>query len=72
MYAGVPSALPGNVSALPLADEGMKVRSPMLLPGSIRPSGLASPQSTTNVSPCLPTMMFPGLMSRWSTPREWA
>ena len=33
---------------------------------------LARPQSTTSVSPCLPTMMFAGLMSRWITPREWA
>ena len=26
----------------------------------------------TRVSPCLPTMMLPGLMSRCSTPRAWA
>ena len=41
-------------------------------PGSVRPSGLARPQSTTSVSPCLPTMTLPGLMSRCSTPRLWA
>ena len=40
--------------------------------GSARPTALASPQSTTSVSPCLPTMMLAGLMSRWITPREWA
>ena len=36
------------------------------------PSALARPQSTTSVSPCLPTMTLPGLMSRCSTPRLWA
>ena len=40
--------------------------------GSARPVALARPQSTTRVSPCLPTMTFPGLMSRCSTPRLWA
>ena len=40
--------------------------------GSAFPSGLARPQSTTRVSPCLPTITLPGLMSRWSTPRLWA
>ena len=35
-------------------------------------SGLASPQSTTRVSPYLPTITLAGLMSRCSTPREWA
>ena len=54
---------------LPLAELGTSVRSPESDPGSTRPSGLASPQSTTSVSPCLPTMMLPGLMSRCSTPR---
>ena len=38
--------------------------------GSARPTALASPQSTTSVSPCLPTMMLAGLMSRWITPRR--
>ena len=72
MYAGVPRALPGSVSELPLADDGISSRSPESVPGRARPVGLASPQSTTRVSPCLPTMIFAGLMSRWSTPREWA
>ena len=36
------------------------------------PVALARPQSTTSVSPCLPTIMLPGLMSRCSTPRLWA
>jgi hypothetical protein len=70
MYAGVPSAVPGSVSALPLAELGMSVRS--AAPGSLRPVALARPQSTTKVSPCLPTMMLPGLISRCSTPRVWA
>ena len=33
---------------------------------------LASPQSTTRVSPCLPTTTLAGLMSRCSTPRPCA
>ena len=37
-----------------------------------RPIGLARPQSTTRVSPNLPSMMLPGLRSRWRTPRLWA
>ena len=56
----------------PLAEDGMSVRSPRSRPGSARPMALARPQSTTSVSPCLPTMMLPGLMSRCSTPRLWA
>ena len=69
MYAGVPSALPGSVSAKPLAEEGTSVRSPDPTRGSTRPTALASPQSTTSVSPYLPTITLAGLMSRWSTPR---
>ena len=68
----MPSALPGSVSADPLAEEGTSVRSPLSWPGSTRPNGLARPQSTTSVSPYLPTMMFAGLMSRCRTPRLWA
>ncbi len=41
-------------------------------PGSALPVALARPQSTTRVSPCLPTITLAGLMSRWSTPRLWA
>ena len=63
-------AEPGSVSALPLAELGVIVRSPA--DASPLPVALASPQSTTSVSPCLPRMMLAGLMSRWSTPREWA
>ena len=65
----MPRALPGRVSDDPL-DDGAMVCSPT--DGSARPTALASPQSTTSVSPCLPTMMLAGLMSRWITPREWA
>src|SRR5262249_6943758 len=36
------------------------------------PSGLAKPQSTTSVSPYLPSMMLPGFKSRCRTPRLWA
>ena len=36
------------------------------------PRALANPQSTTSVSPCRPTMILPGLMSRCRTPRLWA
>ena len=65
----MPSVLPGSVSDEPL-DEGAIVCSPA--DGSARPTALASPQSTTSVSPCLPTMMLAGFKSRWITPREWA
>jgi hypothetical protein len=51
MYDGVPRALPGSVSAEPLAEAGRSVRSSP--PGSALPVALASPQSTTSVSPCL-------------------
>ena len=36
------------------------------------PIGFARPQSTTSVSPYLPSMMLPGFRSRCSTPRLWA
>jgi hypothetical protein len=62
----------GSVSALPPAEDGRSVRSPPSAPGSVLPTALASPQSTTSVSPCVPTITFPGLRSRWSTPRECA
>ena len=39
---------------------------------SARPVTLARPQSTTSVSPYLPSMMLPGFRSRCSTPRLWA
>ena len=58
MYAGVPRALPGRVSALPLDELGIRVRSPPSTDASDFPSGLARPQSTTSVSPCLPTITF--------------
>ena len=47
---------------------GISVRSPPSSDASDFPSGLARPQSTTSVSPCLPTITLAGLMSRWSTP----
>ena len=71
MYAGVPSAVPGSVSAEPLAEDGISVRSSDRS-GRPCPTALARPQSTTSVSPCLPTIMLAGLMSRCSTPRLWA
>jgi len=43
IYSGVPSALPANVSALPLADEGISVRSPAPYPGSTFPGGFQTP-----------------------------
>ena len=55
-----------------LAEQGMKVPSPDETPGSILPTALASPQSTTSVSPCLPRITLLGLISRWRTPRECA
>ncbi len=69
MYEGVPSALPTWVADEPDVD-GASVCSP--LDGSARPTALASPQSTTSVSPCVPRMILAGLISRCSTPREWA
>ena len=68
----MPSAEPGSVSAEPLAERRHQRPLAGVAAGSARPSGLARPQSTTSVSPCLPTMMLPGLMSRCSTPRLWA
>ena len=50
-------------------DEGTRVRSVDSIRGSLRPTALANPQSTTSVSPCLPTITFDGLRSRWITPR---
>jgi len=69
MNAGVPIAAPGSVALLPDADGGRKVASPDV---SGVPITFATPQSTTSVSPYRPTMMLPGLISRWSTPRLWA
>ena len=48
-----------GVSALPLAVDGKSDGSSAV--DSVAPTGLARPQSTTRVSPCLPTMMLPGL-----------
>ena len=49
--SGVPMADPGSVSADPLADDGINVRSSEPARGSACPIGLARPQSTTSVSP---------------------
>ena len=38
----------------------------------VRSIGLARPQSTTRVSPNLPSITLDGFKSRWSTPRLWA
>jgi polyhydroxyalkanoate synthesis regulator phasin len=56
----------------PLADEGIKVRSPASVVTSAWPIGLARPQSITSVSPCRPMITLPGLMSRCRMPRLWA
>ena len=64
-----PHELEGSVVADGL-DDGAIVCSPT--DGSARPTALASPQSTTSVSPCRPRMMLAGLRSRWITPRVWA
>ena len=63
-------AEPGNVSAEPLADAGKSGCSSEADSWSVRPTAFASPQSITSVSPCLPTMTLPGLISRCSTPRR--
>ena len=55
------------------AELGLRARSVgSTWPRITSPIGLASPQSTTNVSPYLPSMMLPGFRSRCSTPRLWA
>ena len=63
--------MPGTVSTDPLAE----LRQECPLAGRrVRLAGLAfaSPQSTTSVSPYLPSMMLPGFRSRCNTPRLWA
>ena len=65
---------PGNVivgkhGETLVVDWGLAKASGRSDPGSALPVALARPQSTTRVSPCLPTMTLPGLMSRCSTPR---
>jgi hypothetical protein len=75
MYAGVPIADPIAVSSdpLPLAVETIKVSpAPTARASSGRPTTLASPQSTTSVSPNRPRITLDGFRSRWITPREWA
>ena len=58
MYAGVPSASPSDVSAVPeLPDEAV--------------TAFATPKSVTTATP--PEMStLSGLMSRCTTPNEWA
>ena len=70
MYAGVPTAEPSTVADDPTADAGLSgpPRFPVRRLG-VRPVALASPQSTTSVSPYLPSMTLPGFKSRCSTPR---
>ena len=58
--------------ATPSPEAGRSV--PSAPPGSTsgRPTTLARPQSTSSVSPKLPSMTLAGLRSRWITPRECA
>ena len=69
MNAGVPTAKPAIVSVDPLCEDGRSVTSSRTLCCSSRPTNLARPQSTTRVSPYLPTTTFDGFRSRWITPR---
>ena len=66
MYDGVPSATPAWVSSGPRSGVGVS------LAGSASPRRLASPQSTTTVSPYGPTITLEGLRSRCTTARAWA
>ena len=70
--AGVPRAEPICVAAAPLPDVGRSRPSTDSGLPSGRSTALASPQSTTSVSPYGPSMMLPGFRSRCSTPRLWA
>ena len=75
MYAGVPTASPSTVSepsGQPCGGPGASPLAVDSMPPRDWPMSLANPQSTTRVSPNSPSMMFVGLMSRWSTPRLWA
>ena len=47
---------------------GRSVSSSALFSVCVHSTVFASPQSTTRVSPCRPSMMFPGLRSRCNTP----
>ena len=71
MYCGVPMVEPICVTEPPmeLGRIGPSNDSDFVFDGSW---GLASPQSTTSVSPYWPSMMLPGFRSRCSTPRLWA
>src|SRR5262249_17894004 len=62
----------GDVSALPLAEDGTSVRSSVGPPGTAWPRGLARPPPATGVPPPRPTRTLPGLTSRCSTPRRCA
>ena len=70
MYAGVPSCRAAGASR-PAAGRARAAGSapPRRPLGPPAPAVLASPQSTTSVSPKRPSMMLPGFRSRCSTPR---
>ena len=79
MYDGVPSTEPGRDSiasdrlrSVQTAESslGRIARSSSAMPPWSRT--FARPQSMTCTSPKLPTMMFDGFRSRWTTPRAWA
>ena len=48
------------------------VAAPLPLPALDSTVCLASPKSSTFTCPCVVTMTFDGLRSRWTTPRPWA
>src|ERR1700733_2530263 len=75
MNCGGPIAEPTSVCEAALCELGTSEPSPGSVcasEGCCSPSGLARPQSTTSVSPYLPSMMLPGFKSRCNTPRSWA
>ena len=66
MYWGVPTVVPKRVGLRPLPEIGWITGSPGGDPeaDSGLSSDLARPQSTTSVSPYLPSITFDGLRSR--------
>ena len=74
MYHVVPEVCPTRVRGRSRAEAGQGTSgagSPSS-EGDGRPNSLASPQSMTTVSPWAPSMILPGVRSRWMIPRPWA
>ncbi len=70
MYAGVPNAAPGIVRAEFSSSWRTWIERARSRPRtSSLPRTLATPQSSTTVSPNSPIITLSGLMSRWITPR---